>query len=44
MLRILRRFMPVAALFLATLIGGCVVVPEHHGWHEGRGWGWHRGY
>jgi hypothetical protein len=34
------RFMPIAALCLATLVGGCVVVPEHHGYWPG--WGWHR--
>jgi hypothetical protein len=40
MSRKLRRFMPIAALCLATLVGGCVVVPEHHGYWPG--WGWHR--
>ena len=54
MSRTLRRFMPIAALCLATLLGGCVVVPEGgyrngwygRDWHEGgrEGWrgGWHR--
>ncbi len=43
----LRRILPVAALCLATLLGGCVYAPEwggggyHHGWW-GHGWGWHR--
>jgi hypothetical protein len=42
MSRMLRRLMPVAALCLATLLGGCVVVPYGHGWY-GHGWhdGWH---
>jgi hypothetical protein len=41
----LRRFIPIAALCLATLLGGCVVVPEggyRHGWHGGWHDGWHR--
>jgi hypothetical protein len=33
MSRTLRRFMPVAALCLATLLGGCVVVPERHAYY-----------
>jgi len=40
MSRTLRRLMPIVALCLATLVGGCVVVPEHHGWYAP--WGWHR--
>jgi len=42
--------MPVAALCLATLLGGCVVVPEGgYGHGHGRGWyghggGWHEGW
>jgi hypothetical protein len=43
MSRTLRRFMPIAALCLATLLGGCVVVPEHPGyWGPHWGWGWRR--
>jgi len=46
MSRTLRRFMPVAALCLATLLGGCVVVPERHAYYAPGpvvvGWGWHR--
>ena len=50
MSRTLRRFMPIAALCLATLVGGCVVVPEGPGYYGhgyghgyyGHGWGWHR--
>jgi hypothetical protein len=41
MSRALRRFAPIVAVCLATLLGGCVVVPAHsHYW--GPGWGWHR--
>jgi len=35
--RKLRRLEPIAALCLAKLVGGCVVVPEHHGYWPG--WG-----
>jgi hypothetical protein len=42
MSRTLRRLMPVAALCLATLLGGCVVVPEHPGYWGPHWWGWHR--
>jgi hypothetical protein len=45
MSRGIRRLLPVAALCLATLLGGCVIFPEHYGhghhWGEG-GWGWRR--
>jgi hypothetical protein len=35
----LRRI--VAVLCLATLLGGCVIVPERHGyWGPHHGWGW----
>src|ERR1700677_4282731 len=48
MSRGIRRFMPIAALCLATLLGGCVIVPERHAYYApgpvvwGGGWGWHR--
>jgi hypothetical protein len=35
------RFIPIAALCLATLLGGCVVVPAHP-YYGGPGWGWRR--
>ncbi|MGA3004168.1 MAG: hypothetical protein ABSE20_20850 [Acetobacteraceae bacterium] len=40
MSRTLRRI--VAALCLATLLGGCVVVPARPGYYGPHyGWGWH---
>jgi hypothetical protein len=47
MSRTFHRFIPVAALCLATLLGGCVIVPERHAYHAPGpvvwgGWGWHR--
>ena len=44
MSRNVRRLIPVAALALATLLGGCVVVPGHgyYGHPYWGGWGWHR--
>lgn len=49
MSRTLRRFMPIAALCLATLLGGCVVVPwgggyGRGGWGHGGHEGWHEGW
>lgn len=41
MSRFLRRVLPVIALCMATLLGGCIVVPEHHHWYGG-GYGWRR--
>jgi hypothetical protein len=43
MSRTFRRIMPVVALSLATLLGGCVIEPGHggHFW-GGHGWGWRR--
>ncbi len=44
--RAIRRILPVVALGLATLLGGCIIAPERGGW--GHGWwghdrgGWHR--
>jgi hypothetical protein len=43
---LLRRILPVAALGLATLLGGCIIDPGYggggyrHGWwgHERGGW------
>jgi len=46
MSRAYRHFMPIAALCLVTLLGGCVVVPDggyRHGWY-GYGHGWHEGW
>ena len=53
MSHLLRRALPIAALCLATLLGGCVVEPGwgwggyRHGWHDRdwgeRGWGDHHG-
>ena len=37
-----RRFVPVIALCLTTLLGGCVIVPEHHAYWGGPGWGYRR--
>jgi hypothetical protein len=35
--------MPIVALCLATLLGGCVVVPAYPGyWGPHWGWGWRR--
>jgi hypothetical protein len=46
MSRTIRHFMPIAALCLATLLGGCVIFPErgYDGGHPhwGGGWGWRR--
>jgi hypothetical protein len=33
MSRGIRRFMPILALCLATLLGGCIIVPERHGYY-----------
>ena len=48
MSHVLRRALPVFALCLATLLGGCVIEPwggYRHGWY-GPGWhgGWHEGW
>jgi|tagenome__1003787_1003787.scaffolds.fasta_scaffold17432548_2 hypothetical protein len=51
MSRLLRRALPIAALCVSTLLGGCIVDPGYggyrHGWygHDRGGWGgWgHRG-
>jgi hypothetical protein len=43
MSRKLRRFLPVIALSLATMLGGCIIAPGpgyYHGPHWG--WGWRR--
>ncbi len=42
-----RRLIPVLALCLATVLGGCVIVPERHAYYVPGpvvvgGWGWHR--
>jgi hypothetical protein len=45
MSRKIRRSLPILALCLATLLGGCVVVPGppgYYGPHWGWGHGWHR--
>ena len=46
MVRTVRRLIPAAALAMAALVGGCVIVPEsgyrpYHG-HGHYGWGWRR--
>ena len=44
----IRRFIPIAALCLATLVAGCVVVPERRAYGPAVYvpgpvvWGWHR--
>jgi hypothetical protein len=43
MSQVFRRVVPVIAICMATLLGGCVVVPENRCcW--GPGWGWHHHY
>jgi hypothetical protein len=38
-----RRFIPIISLCLAALLGGCIVVPERHGYYApGPVVWWHR--
>jgi hypothetical protein len=45
MFRSIQRLVPIAAIGLVMLLGGCVFYPEggyRHGGY-GPGWGWHGG-
>ncbi len=42
MSRKLRRFTPIVALGLATILGGCVIAPGHGYYGPHWGWGWRR--
>jgi hypothetical protein len=42
--RAIRRLIPIVTLCAATLLGGCIILPDHggHGHYWGGGWGWRR--